>query len=95
MSRTSNSNSPSIAPVMPRQQPEVNMIHGILRFLRVVRYRKAIVIVVLFAAGVLGALHYATATRLYESKASLLILQTGDENVSMTMSGSLANRRAG
>ncbi len=39
--------------------------------------------------GLLGGLYYATATRLYQAKASLLVLQTGADvtNTTMTAEG--------
>ncbi len=54
-------------------------IHQVVQFARVVRYRQNVVLLALLVAGLLGALYYATATRYYEAKASLLILQTGSE----------------
>ncbi len=52
-------------------------MQAMLRFLRVVRYRKGVMIVALAASVLLGGLYYATTPRVYESKASLLVMQTG------------------
>ncbi len=62
----------------PDAPVEPHPVQAILRFLRAVYYRKGIVIVALAASCLLGGLYYATVQRVYESKASLLILQTGD-----------------
>src|SRR5690349_3154051 len=61
-------------------------LHEVLRFLRVVRYRGAYVITALIVAGLLGTLYYATATRIYQANASVLVSQTGSDvwNASMT-----------
>ncbi len=71
-----------------RPPPEVSLsqaIHQVVQFARVVRYRKNIVVLALIVAALLGGLYYATATRYYEAKASLLILQTGTEMLNTTM----------
>jgi capsular exopolysaccharide synthesis family protein len=60
-------------------------VHQIVQFVRVVRYRKQVVLLTLAAAGLLAGLYYATATRRYEAKASLLILQTGVEVTNTSM----------
>ena len=64
-------------------------IHAAMRFLRVVRYRKAHVITSLAVASLLGALYYFTAPRIYEASASLLVSQSGPDvwNTSMTPNG--------
>jgi len=58
--------------------PEPHFVQAVLRFLRAVYYRKAVVIVALMVSGVFGGLYYVTATKVYESKASLLVMNTGD-----------------
>ena len=42
-------------------------IHAAMRFLRVMRYRKSYIVASLAVAGLLGALYYFTATRIYRS----------------------------
>lgn len=65
---------------IPEPSGEIQPMQLILRFLRVVYYRKSAVIVSLVACCLLGGLYYATVERAYESNASLLILQTGADN---------------
>lgn len=71
---------------------EDNSLHEILRFLRIVRFRKNIMAVALLVSVLLAGLYYATATRVYESKASLLVLQTGADRWSNNMSDSGATK---
>jgi uncharacterized protein involved in exopolysaccharide biosynthesis len=49
------------------------------------------VIAALAVAALLGGAYYATATRLYQAKASLLIQQSGLDPSSMSMSVSAAS----
>ena len=56
-----------------------HIVYSVLRFLRVVRHRRAIVAVTLVIAGLLGAVYYATAERVYAAKARLLV-QSQKEN---------------
>ncbi|HYW79477.1 MAG TPA: polysaccharide biosynthesis tyrosine autokinase [Thermoguttaceae bacterium] len=65
---------------LPETSADIQPVQTVLRFLRAVRYRKAVVIVSLVACGLLGGLYYATVQRSYQSNASLLILQTGANN---------------
>ena len=58
---------------------EDRSLENILRFFRVVRFRKDIMIVALLISFLLAGLYYVTADRVYESKASLLVLHTGAE----------------
>lgn len=57
-------------------RPNVQFVHSILRLVLAVRYRKNLVVAVIAAAALLGGLYYSTATRLFASKAALLITQT-------------------
>ena len=57
-------------------RPNVQFVHSMLRLVLAVRYRKNLVVAVMAATVLLGGLYYATATRLYSSKAALLITQT-------------------
>lgn len=63
-----------------------------VQFARMVRYRMAVLIVILAAAGALGALQYTTEPRRYESTASLLILGSGEDAWSAEMSGERVSR---
>ena len=53
------------------------------------RQRKIYVITAIAVAGLLGAFHYLTATRIYQASASLLVTQTGSDitNTSMKSEG--------
>ena len=69
-------NSPdTLTPIT--NEPQAATLAAIARFLQVVRMRKGILFSTLFISIVLGGLYYATATRLYESKARLYVLQMG------------------
>lgn len=57
-----------------------------MQFARVVRYRKGILIATLAIAAMLGGLYYSTAKRVFQAKASLLVLQTGADVTSTAMS---------
>lgn len=60
-----------------------------MQFARVVRHWRGVVIASLAACLSLGGLYYATTGRLYEARASLLVLQTGTDvsSTSMTPEG--------
>ena len=66
---------------------EIHPMQSLLRFLHAVRRRKSVLLVVMAASLGLGGLYYATAPRVYQSKASLLVLQTGSDNWSVEMTG--------
>ncbi len=80
-------------PVSSEMSPEIHPAQAFFRFLRAVRYRKGAMIVVMTAAMVLGGLYYTTATRIYSSGASLLILPTGDTWSADMTSGSMTQDR--
>lgn len=63
----------------PESQSTTHVVHVLMQFALAVRYRKNVVIMALVVSGMLGALYYATATRYYSAKASLLVTQTGAE----------------
>jgi polysaccharide biosynthesis transport protein len=63
-----------------------NLVHSAWYFLRVVRLRRGVMAVCMVVSLLLGALYYATAPRRYESTASLLVLQAGNDVQSTTMS---------
>jgi capsular exopolysaccharide synthesis family protein len=60
-----------------------------VQFLRVVRYRQSVLIACMVVSSLLAGLYHATATRLYQARASLLVLQTGADvtNTTMTAEG--------
>ncbi len=58
---------------------EALSLHAMLRFLRAVRFRKKVMFVALVVSALLGVLYYSTTPRVYESKATLLVLHTGDD----------------
>jgi polysaccharide biosynthesis transport protein len=62
-------------------------IQTVARFLRIVLFRREILIVTVIAAALLGGLYYATATRIYEANASLLLLQMGDHDTAASVAG--------
>ena len=68
---------PSLEEAPVAVQPASHLIHGVLHFLRIARLRKNILFGALVIFTVLGGLYYASATRFYEAKASLLIRQNG------------------
>jgi capsular exopolysaccharide synthesis family protein len=70
-------------------QRATHAAHAVMQFLRVVRHWRGVVVASLGACILLGGLYYATATRLYQAKASLLVLQTGADvnSTSMTPEG--------
>ena len=48
-------------------------VYAVIRFLRILRYRKRYVLIAIAIFGVLGGLYYFTATRIYAAKASLQV----------------------
>lgn len=62
-------------------------IQTLARFLRIVLFRREILIVSVIASLLLGGLYYATATRIYEANASLLVMQTGQQEATGSMAG--------
>ena len=76
-------------PAEPSARSAAQALHAMLQFLRVVRYRQAVLVSTLVATALLGGLYYATAVRLFQAKASLLVLQTGADvtNTTMTAEG--------
>ncbi|MHB1035271.1 MAG: polysaccharide biosynthesis tyrosine autokinase [Pirellulales bacterium] len=75
-------------------QSTAHLVHAILQFMRAVRYRKSVVIVSLAASTLLGGLYYATATRYYGAKAAMLIMQTGADKLTASMTGDEAPQRS-
>lgn len=52
-------------------------LHSVVRFMRTVRLRSHILLLSLLVAGILGALYYVTAPRIYQSSASLYVQKRG------------------
>ncbi|HTU23919.1 MAG TPA: polysaccharide biosynthesis tyrosine autokinase [Pirellulales bacterium] len=73
----------------PSASSTAQFVQSCVHFLRVVRYRQMVLIACLVIAGLLGGMYYSTTPRLYQAKASLLVLQTGAEitNTTMTAEG--------
>ena len=69
----------------PESRSTTHIVHGLMQFAIAARHRKGVVIAALFVTGVLGALYYATATRYFDSTATLLVLQSGNETNSTEM----------
>ncbi len=72
---------------IPGPTTEIHPVQTILRFLRAVRYRWSVVAVCAAVSVLLGGLYYFTTPRVYESRASLLVMQVRPEDWSTTMSG--------
>lgn len=70
-------------------QRTAHVAHALMQFLRVARHWRSVIATSLAVCIALGGLYYMTATRLYQAKASLLVLQTGGDvnNTSMTAEG--------
>ncbi len=66
---------------------EVNLSRSVMTFLHAVRRRRNLVIYALAVSALLGSLYYATVTRIYQSKASLLVMQTQPDTWTTRMSG--------
>lgn len=54
-----------------------DVVRSLIRFLRALRFRSLYVITALVATILLGALYFATAPRIYQATASLMVLQSG------------------
>ena len=70
----------------PLDKPQVggdsiDLMAGVVRFLRSVRSRIHLVVLCVIASLGLGAFYYTTAERKYESSAKLLIMQLGGESI--------------
>ncbi len=55
----------------------VQLLHAILRFARIVRFRWTLIAGALLAVSLLGVLYFATVERVYQARAQLLVQQTG------------------
>jgi len=50
-------------------------LHSVARFMRTVRLRSGILLACLVVSGILGAIYYITAPRIYQSTASLYVVK--------------------
>ena len=71
--------------VEPENRSTTHIVHGLMQFAIAVRHRKGVVVAAVFVTCVLGALYYVTATRYYDSTATLLVLQSGSETNTAAM----------
>lgn len=62
-------------------------IRQAIRFLRVAWHRRILVMGTLAVCGMLGGLYFATAARIYEADAQLLVIDTSRENLGTSMTG--------
>lgn len=69
------------ATVQDASDSEVSVLHDVARFLRTVRLHHRLMTACLIAGCLLGAAHYATATRIYESNAEIQVLEAGSHAV--------------
>ncbi|HIQ22664.1 MAG TPA: polysaccharide biosynthesis tyrosine autokinase [Planctomycetes bacterium] len=70
---------PTVVYHEPEKQSTTHMVHVLMQFALAVRYRKHVLLVTLLVAALLGALYYATATRYYAARASLLVQHSGSD----------------
>jgi len=65
----------------PGDQPAAppNAVFAALQFGRIVRRRRGWLILALAVSGALGTLYYATAPRIYEARASVLVMEAGKD----------------
>jgi capsular exopolysaccharide synthesis family protein len=70
-----------------RDETLAHIVQALLRFSLALRYRKHVLLVSLCAAALLGGLYYATATRFYAARASLLVMYTGFETTAPAVGG--------
>ena len=63
--------------VVPSHTETMDVLAGAARFARSLQARKGVLLFFLALAGVIGAVYYVTADRVYESQAEITVLQTG------------------
>jgi capsular exopolysaccharide synthesis family protein len=78
-----NDSSPLPEPIP--QTASTHIVHELMRFYWVLRRRKSVLLTSLGIFCLLGILFFATATRKYRAQSSLLVLKTGSEAWSPTM----------
>ncbi|MFV2067875.1 MAG: GumC family protein [Pirellulales bacterium] len=79
------SHEPADALDVRSDQSASHMVHAAMHFLRVAQLHRQVMIVAFVVMGLLGGLYFATATRLYQAEASLLIISTGGNMLSTSM----------
>jgi capsular exopolysaccharide synthesis family protein len=85
---------PTVVDSEPESPSASHIVHVLLQFAMAVRYRKNVVVAALLVSGLLGALYYATATRYYSAKASLLVMQPGNDMLDQSAMSSAASRQS-
>jgi capsular exopolysaccharide synthesis family protein len=70
---------PTVVHSKPENHSTTHIVHVLLQFAVAVRHRKHVLIAAIVVAGLLGGLYYATATRYYAARASLLVLHSGSD----------------
>ncbi|MBN1911662.1 MAG: polysaccharide biosynthesis tyrosine autokinase [Pirellulales bacterium] len=78
---------PTIIQVEADEPAQSHLVHGLLHFALVVRYRWRLVAACLVVSGLFGALYHTTATRFYRAKAALVVIETGGEQASTGVTG--------
>ena len=76
--------------------PTVNAagaIHQALRFLRIIWYRKSTMVATAIVVGLIGTWYAATATRYYESNASILIVRSGIDDSANSFGVNMAGQQ--
>jgi len=63
------------------------MVHQSLRFLRVVWYRRNLLVLTGVAAALLGGLYYVTAPRIYESESTILVVGPQRDSLGSPLTG--------
>lgn len=85
---------PTVVDSEPESPSGSHIVHVLLQFAMAVRYRKNVVVAALLASGLLGALYYSTATRYYSAKASLLVMQPGNDMLDQSAVSQAASRQS-
>lgn len=75
----------TVAQTMPASDSQ--SLQAVARFLRAVRYHKTVMVLSLAGSCLLGGLYYLTTDREFQSTASLLVLQAGEDTFTTKMSG--------
>ncbi|NUQ61873.1 MAG: polysaccharide biosynthesis tyrosine autokinase [Pirellulales bacterium] len=81
-----NEQSPT-APSAVGAFSELHALQNLMHLLRLIEQHKGFVTAAVVVSCLLGGLYYATATRLYQSNASVLVIQTGADSLSMATGG--------
>jgi succinoglycan biosynthesis transport protein ExoP len=68
---------------MAEQPASSDFVFGLLRWLRIARYRRKTIIAAMFVAGFVGGVYYLLAPRYYQATAKLLIIQRSNDQLAM------------